>query len=129
MKTKVILGAITLEGEQRSAGIARRYVTERLTAKRIEPDDAVLVASELVTNALQHGPDGRIGVTLGCDDEVVRIEVLDGGRGTDAPLARREVPNDRECGRGLLIVDRLAKRWGTCQVECGTLVWADIARS
>ncbi|OUZ11993.1 hypothetical protein BHE97_03740 [Aeromicrobium sp. PE09-221] len=75
-------------------------------------DDAVLVLSELVANAVEHGrPDahGRIEVSWCIHEDYVRISVHDAGRAPD--LQPVEVPDDAVSGRGLTIVDYICRTW------------------
>ena len=73
-------------------------------------EDALLLVSELVTNAVRHGRPA-IEITLGITPERVRVEVRDGG---DAlPVVPSGQPSiDRPTGRGLLIVAATASDWG-----------------
>jgi anti-sigma regulatory factor (Ser/Thr protein kinase) len=71
--------------------------------------DALLVTSELVTNAVSHGsrPDDRIRVEFRLDGGRLSIRVRDAARGRSIPVAL--TPDERRpAGRGLSIVDRLA---------------------
>src|SRR5579875_376225 len=89
--------------------------------------DAMLVASELVTNALRHSgcrSGDRLVVTVIRQREQVRIEVRDPGRsGGVAQVARRP---PCEGGLGLRIVEQLAVRWGARRDEHGYEVWAEL---
>jgi len=82
----------------------------------------VLLADELATNAILHGrTDFEVRVRkIG---EVVRVEVLDGN--TRAPVAAL-VPEDATTGRGLLMVQSLASRWGIESVDDGKAVWFEL---
>jgi anti-sigma regulatory factor (Ser/Thr protein kinase) len=75
-------------------------------------DDARLLVSELVANAVEHvAEDGDIEVRVVLDESVLRVEVLDPGPGfTYRPRARDAGDSDR--GWGLVFTDRIAKRWG-----------------
>jgi anti-sigma regulatory factor (Ser/Thr protein kinase) len=72
-----------------------------------------LLVSELVTNAVRHGasdPHESILVRAHRTDGAVRVEVCDEGHGFHE---RGEAPPELQpSGRGLLLVDRLASRWG-----------------
>jgi anti-sigma regulatory factor (Ser/Thr protein kinase) len=97
-------------------------------------DDAALVLSELVGNAIRHGaplPTGGIRVSWSISPEAIRIEVADGGRG---PLQHEaSVPlesggsADAERGRGLAIVSMLTVSWGSAFDSTSAVVWADVA--
>lgn len=88
-------------------------------------DEAQLVASELVTNALMHARSA-CDLRMRCADRVLRIEVVDGGRGM--PELRR--PGDAvEHGRGLLLVSTLCPAWGVDAYRDGRkMVWAELRR-
>jgi anti-sigma regulatory factor (Ser/Thr protein kinase) len=85
-------------------------------------EDAALVVSELATNAVVHARSAfSIAVTE--QDSVVRISVHD--RGPDLPLL---VDRGRGAfsGRGLIIVNALATRWGIDPTATGKVVWAEL---
>ncbi|MGQ4484381.1 ATP-binding protein [Streptomyces sp. SAS_281] len=76
-------------------------------------DDALVVVSELVTNAVLHGGEGSAEEVVGlriehCGDELV-VEVTDG---TSKPARLKTAGAAETGGRGLLLVTRLAKDWG-----------------
>lgn len=91
----------------------RRWVTETARAQGAADETADLVellASELLTNALRHGPtEGRVVVHVTRRRHLLRITVHDGG---DAPPVLRPAEPSREGGRGLHLVDALATSWG-----------------
>lgn len=96
-------------------------------------DDAVLILSEFVTNALRHARALRsdtIRVSWNLTGEgLLRIEVTDGG-GTTRPVTKPySMSVSAQAGRGLEIVDRLADRWGSQREESGDeyTVWAELA--
>lgn len=96
-------------------------------------DDAVLILSEFVTNALRHARALRsdtIRVSWSLTSEgLLRIEVTDGG-GTTRPVTKPySMSVSAQAGRGLEIVDRLADRWGSQREESGDeyTVWAELA--
>jgi anti-sigma regulatory factor (Ser/Thr protein kinase) len=77
-------------------------------------DEAVLLASELCTNALLHtasGHGGTFEVAICSRSFSVRVEVRDGGA-AQAPRVRRPADSCAEDGRGLGLVELLADRWG-----------------
>lgn len=102
-------------------------------------DDALIVASELVTNAVKATgiiePDPRWGDLeslalltvrlIGLDTSVV-IEVWDVS--PEEPRVTAAAPEDEE-GHGLAIVSHLAKRWGSYPHRGGKVVWAELAVS
>jgi anti-sigma regulatory factor (Ser/Thr protein kinase) len=95
-------------------------------------DDAVLILSEFVTNALRHAralASDTIRVSWSLSGEgLLRIEVTDGG-GTTRPVTKPySMSVSAQAGRGLEIVDRLADRWGSQREESGDeyTVWAEL---
>jgi anti-sigma regulatory factor (Ser/Thr protein kinase) len=85
----------------------------------------VLLTSELVTNAVVHGL-GPIHLLLDDDGARLRIEVSDGE--SALPPGPGKPDAARESGRGLLIVDRLADRWGSSsrRTPPGKIVWFEV---
>jgi serine/threonine-protein kinase RsbW len=76
--------------------------------------DAVLLTSELATNAVQHSATGRGGafvVAISHAPGRVRVTVTDGGSAT-RPIVAPEPEELAVSGRGLLLVNVLADRWG-----------------
>ncbi|MDX3835864.1 ATP-binding protein [Streptomyces europaeiscabiei] len=71
-------------------------------------EDAQLVVSELVTNAISHG-SGAVGLRVQYGNRQLRIEVTDG---STTPAKRRRAGANDLGGRGLLLVARLSRRWG-----------------
>jgi len=120
---------LELPFEPASASVARRHVVHVLRTRGIEAatcDDAALVVSELVGNALRHGAPlrgGRLKVGWRYADSGLRIEVSDGGGGR--PVQRRTDALEAG-GRGLGIVAALAGAWGYTVDDAGTTVWAQV---
>lgn len=98
-------------------GLARAELRQAVEARLGEAElgAAVLLASELVTNAVLHASqdnDDPIEFRISSYPDRVRIDVIDAGPGFD-PNAIEQGPRKPESGgRGLLVVDRLATRWG-----------------
>jgi anti-sigma regulatory factor (Ser/Thr protein kinase) len=102
----------TLTSDADSIADARRYVREAL-ADRAHPrvlSEVELVVSELVTNAVCHGPGGAIYLRLTEHDGVIAGEVEDQGDG--AIEIRDQDLHAVDGGLGLPIVDRLTTDWG-----------------
>ncbi|MFG2123094.1 ATP-binding protein [Streptomyces sp. NPDC048710] len=113
-----------------AVGTARRVLRDLLTAWGVaEPvrDDAVLVASELVTNALVHAAGERIVCRMRSTADRVRLEVEDQNRGAARPVQRQSGPDDQN-GRGLFLVDALSADWGVTLApdRPARIVWADL---
>lgn len=93
--------------------------------------DIRLLVSELVTNSVRHaqiGPEGSITLRVALRDDAVRVEVLDGGPGFEAPEQEPTTEEAREAGSGwgLFFVDQLADSWAT-DPGAGR-VWFEIQR-
>jgi anti-sigma regulatory factor (Ser/Thr protein kinase) len=90
-------------------------------------DDGLLVASELVTNAVQHsGGEGtqRLDVQVGRRAGNLLISVHDPGISGKAAKPAKDEPSGSG-GRGLQIVERLSVRWGSERPD-GYCVWAEL---
>ena len=83
--------------------------------------DLALVTSELVSNAVRHARSVITVVLRQERDGEVQVEVSDDGGGE--PVVRRPEPLTPS-GRGLLVVDGLARRWGTARLDGRKTVWA-----
>jgi len=103
--------AITLPHAAGAASIVRAYL--RRQANLLHPpmlDDALILTSELVTNAIRHG---RPAVTLAIHLEPSALTVVVTDTGPERrPLVPSAPHPDSPTGRGLVIVDALATRWG-----------------
>lgn len=108
-----------------SAAREARALAARVCAGVLPPEvcaTAVLLASELVTNAIVHAGT-PIDLRVVATRDEIRIEVTDG---THA-LPRVYKPSPvRVGGRGLQMVQRCATRWGVDQRRDGKVVWAEI---
>ncbi len=117
----------TLPGREESAEAARNLVRTALSAWHLEDltDTALLLTSELVANAVKHTNSRVIRVVI-CQpsERCVRIGVVDKTR----VLPDFTKPGDdlTTSGRGLLLVDALAERWGTDLYRWGKQVWAEL---
>ncbi len=116
---------LRLEPTPRAASEARRFVSRFCAAAGINEDscqNAALLTSEVVTNAVLHG---RTEVTLRLHrpGDVIRIEVVDHNSAMPEPADRGD---DASSGRGLVIVEALAARWGADPGADGKTVWFEI---
>ena len=115
-----------LSAEPGSVAVARAAVRGYLQAEGVaDPEPAVLLVSELVANAVMHPSAPQpIEVMLDIDRGYLHIEVHDSD--PRPPVARPHAPED-ECGRGLVIVDRVAEEWGWDRVDdMGKRVWCNV---
>jgi CheY-like chemotaxis protein len=120
-------GEVSLELMQDLSSVskARVFVADTLEAHGLPQvvDDALVVVSELVTNAVTHAGSGCV-VRVGIDRSAVRIAVEDSGRGTPDP---KPFSGDQPHGRGLHIVGALARAWGVTEITGGKMVWAEMS--
>ncbi len=118
---------LDLPQELTSVRTVREFVREQVARWGLEPllDDALLVASELATNAITHA-DSPCRIRMSLSPSTLRIDVMDSGAGTPEPQPSSWT---EEHGRGLLMVAALAAAWGLEIVPGeGKLVWAELAR-
>jgi anti-sigma regulatory factor (Ser/Thr protein kinase) len=123
-------GVLTLPFAASSVGVARRHLMSDLIAAGICDSavcDVALVFSELLSNALRHAdplPGGNIEVCWRLDADSVQVSVADGGGETRPELG--EPTPGATGGRGLRIVAKLSRGWGTSHGDVGTTVWARV---
>lgn len=112
-------------GAPTSAGEARRFTEQALveSGRADLVDTALLLVSELVTNALLHASSG-VTLVIVVDDESAVVEVHD--RSPVFPAVRR-YGLDAATGRGLLLVEDLAAEWDVEATESGKKVWFRLA--
>jgi anti-sigma regulatory factor (Ser/Thr protein kinase) len=121
---------VLLPSQPASVAVARRRITAEMRSLGVDDeaiDDAAIVITELVTNAIKHGsplPGRWLEVTWDMDTETVEIAVSDGGGSRTRPRANQPSLSAMG-GRGLGIVDTLSDRWGVRPP--GTTVWAILA--
>ncbi len=82
-------------------------------------EPATLLTSELVTNAVLHARSA-VEVTVRLDDGQLWVGVSDSDTGP--PVHKRYGP-EAATGRGLLLVERIARAWGTEVSAAGKIVW------
>jgi anti-sigma regulatory factor (Ser/Thr protein kinase) len=86
----------------------------------VDPDVAVLLTSELVTNAIRHEAGETVTLVVAHGWDQLRVEVHDSSRSAPAPV---DVPADAEAGRGLMLVATLAADWGYHPTPTGKAVY------
>ncbi|NEB01857.1 ATP-binding protein [Streptomyces sp. SID13726] len=127
--------SLTLTADEHAPRMARSFTRDALSAWGLDDllDDAVLIVSELTTNAELYGrtsealkkqrPKGQsereeeITLTLVVQADVVTIEVEDNSPHLPVEQAADE---DATNGRGLHLVSAMADSWTTCPTEDGT---------
>jgi anti-sigma regulatory factor (Ser/Thr protein kinase) len=107
-----------------SVPLARRFAREALAGSDCDVDTVVLLVSEVVTNAVLHArSDVVLSVVDGGDH--ARVEV---GDSSPMPPRVHSFPVESATGRGLRMLDRLARRWGTESAGAGhgKVVWFEV---
>jgi anti-sigma regulatory factor (Ser/Thr protein kinase) len=115
-----------------SVRMARFHVRAALAFHELDKyaDDAEIITSELVTNAVRHVCDNgakTIRVTLAHAGSPAAVTVVVSDSSSDGP-ARRDTPPGSEQGRGLQIVEALSAHWGWRHEDGGKAVFAVLAR-
>jgi anti-sigma regulatory factor (Ser/Thr protein kinase) len=124
---------VPLPHVRRAPREARDHLEVFLDARGVNDDvkqHALVIASELVTNAVVHASE-PIMLQVGVRDGALRVEVCDGDDRAAFVAPQREGREDWAVmtGRGLAIVESLAKRWGVRSHRGGKSVWAEIDAS
>jgi anti-sigma regulatory factor (Ser/Thr protein kinase) len=126
---RVFRHEIVIAGGADAPAAARHSVAELLAGRGndVTQSDTALLVSELVTNSVRHGGAAdldTIRLTVTLYPSAIRVEVSDPVGGFQ-PRPVRPDP-DRESGRGLGIVDRIASRWGV-RTGWPARVWFEVA--
>jgi anti-sigma regulatory factor (Ser/Thr protein kinase) len=123
------VGTLAVTYEPTSAARVRHSIADDLASEHVAAeciDDVVLVASELVGNAVLHGAAAAghaLDVSWEIEAQAVVVRVLDGS----PELPRHRSTNENETGgRGLDIVAALASDWGVRRNDGGKQVWARV---
>ncbi|MGW3291483.1 ATP-binding protein [Streptomyces sp. NPDC001002] len=117
----------TFPAVEESAEAARKLVRIALAAWNLDDlaDSGVVLVTELVANAVKHTNTRHIRVVVSRPSErFVRIGVTDKAR--VMPEMAKRGDDLLTSGRGLLLIDALADRWGTDMHHWGKLVWAEL---
>lgn len=113
--------------EPRSVSAARRFAVG--TLKQWDQDDLAdiitLLLSELVTNAILHA-DSAPDVTVRLLPDRVHVQVTDSHPGS---VGLPDIDEESTHGRGLALVETLARDWGSVDLSGGKVVWFDVARA
>jgi anti-sigma regulatory factor (Ser/Thr protein kinase) len=124
-------GTVLLPWAPASVAVARQRLAADLSAAGIfdtAVGDAVLVVSELLSNAIRHArplPGASVQVAWAVGAGAIEVAVSDGGAPTTPVRAHATVSSLG--GRGLDIVEYLARRWGVRSDDSGQTVWAVLA--
>ncbi len=86
----------------------------------VDPSVAILLTSELVTNAISHEAGETVMLVIGCSCGELRVDVHDTSWAMPMPV---DAPADAEAGRGLMLVESLSTEWGWYQTRAGKAVY------
>ncbi len=120
---------VVLPFETSTPAIARTRLASFLTVNMASSeviDDALLVISEMIANAVNHGgptDDGGIEISWTINGDLLELSVLDAGSG--GSLTPIDFDEDSLSGRGLSIISRIADRWWV-DMSQGTRVNAEL---
>ncbi|WP_171163417.1 ATP-binding protein [Streptomyces sp. I05A-00742] len=116
--------AISLPASPRSVAAARRFSRRLLAEWGLDEltDDAALLLSELVTNAIVHVPEGSGDVELSLSRTPGHVVAQVTDRGGALPPCSLS-GQDSENGRGMWLVEQIADRWGHHASAAGKTVW------
>src|SRR5665648_4166 len=123
---------IRLPFESSTPSMARTKLAGFLTVNQAPSsliDDALIVVSEMIANAVSHGvptDDGMLEISWSLKHEILELCVSDGGEATT--LTPIEFDEDSLGGRGLSIINKVADRWWVDSTE-GTSVHAELILS
>ena len=117
---------MTLSAEDHSVRLARHAAHVVLSVWELAhmEETAVLIVSELVTNAVRHARETDVvEVDLHVTRTCLRIEIQDSDRHWPQP----RIPGGfEESGFGFVLVDALADKWGVRETTAGKAVWAEL---
>ncbi len=120
-----LVATLELPPDHTAAARARHFVSATLHAWGCNGivDDAELLVSEFVTNAILHTRSAPT-VTVDRTPTAIRVSVRD--KSTSTPRLRDYEPT-AVTGRGLLLVDRISQRWGIESDGTGKCVWFEVS--
>ncbi|WP_410810363.1 SpoIIE family protein phosphatase [Micromonospora sp. 067-2] len=126
---------VRLPADRRTPAAARAVVRSVLTEAALDElaNEALLLTTELTTNAVEHART-ELDIEVVADEVGLSVTVSDFAPGTGDELTvgtrndTTEIDEVSERGRGLLLVDHFASRWGTTYLPTGKGVWFRIDR-
>ncbi len=125
MAGAAVLGSLTIPGRPEHVSEARAFVAKILGDQHPVIDVAVLLTSEIVTNALTHSKsrraDGTVRLFMIEIGDGIRVEVADDGSDLSAPIVKGDLYASD--GHGLFLVQSLAHQWGYVRAAGSTTVW------
>lgn len=119
------LGRLSLPGQPQHVRQARRFIARTIGESHRQCDTAMLLTSELVTNAVTHSrsgrPGGTVDVVVSATCSALLISVTDDGSQEGLPTTSGQPGGPS--GNGLVLVEILSDGWGYRQGSGRTTVW------
>ena len=124
--TELYQRRVRLTREPAAAAAARSQVRAAIREWKVpvDLDIAVLLTSDLVTNAITHGDGETVTLAIRCSREQLRIDVYDKSRSLPASAGG---PADADTGRGLILVASLSTEWGSFRTPAGKAMYFSLA--
>jgi anti-sigma regulatory factor (Ser/Thr protein kinase) len=120
----LMLGSMTLPGRREHVREARSFVA-RAIGDDPRADTALLLTSELVTNAIVHSRSrhsgGTVALVVARNAAGLLVTVTDNGSDSGVPVVSAAAGDEH--GNGLVLVETLADAWGYLRSESRTMVW------
>ena len=116
--TELYQRRVRLTRQPPAAAEARAQVRAALRGWKVpvDHDIAILLTSDLVTNAIRYGDGETITLAIRCSRDHLRIDVYDKSRYLPAGA---DEPADGDSGRGLVLVAALSSEWGSFRTPAG----------
>ena len=124
--TELHLHRVRLSSGPAAPAQARAQVCEAIGVwdVPVDPDVAMLLTSELVTNAIRYEASETIMLAITCSCDQLRVDIHDTSRSLPVLV---DAPGEAEAGRGLMLVATLATEWGYYRTPAGKAVYFTIA--
>ena len=124
--TELYQRRVRLTRQPAAAAEARAQVRAALRGWKVpvDHDIAILLTSDLVTNAIRYGDGETITLAIRCSRDHLRIDVYDKSRYLPAGAAE---PGDGDSGRGLVLVAALSTEWGSFGTPAGKAMYFTLA--
>ena len=124
--TELYQRRVRLTREPAAAAAARSQVRGAIREWKVpvDHDIAVLLTSDLVTNAITHGDGETVTLAIRCSREQLRIDVYDKSRSLPVGASG---PADADTGRGLILVASLSTEWGSFRTPAGKAMYFALA--
>ena len=124
--TELYQRRVRLTREPAAAAAARSQVRAAIRDWKVpvDLDIAVLLTSDLVTNAITHGDGETVTLAIRCSRDQLRIDVYDKSRSLPAGAGG---PADADTGHGLILVASLSTEWGSFRTPAGKAMYFALA--